>query len=221
MDDDARYRYRLTFSKGEAMRFTSHLDLYRAWERCFRRANLPLLYSQGYTPRPKINIGLPLPLGLRAEREYLDLWLTEGLPAGEIHDRLRQTKPPGLKITELEAIDPHTPKLQKRIIAANYRASFPESTLELEQLKDKVEALLAAETHHRERRGKRYDLRPLIEELEVETDEDSEGIHLSMRLKARPNATGRADEVLLSLGLNPEQAVITRDRIWLETNGSS
>ena len=57
-------RYRIFFSKTEAMRFTGHLDLHRTLERTMRRANLPLAYSEGFTPRPKFNPCLSTPVGL-------------------------------------------------------------------------------------------------------------------------------------------------------------
>ena len=56
-------RIRVTFAKTEPMRFTSHLDLFRAWERTFRRAGLPILFSQGYNPRPRMQLAAALPLG--------------------------------------------------------------------------------------------------------------------------------------------------------------
>jgi hypothetical protein len=68
-------RYRITFSKTEAMRFTGHLDLHRTWERTFRRAGLPLAYSEGFNPHPKINIGAALPLGCLSRGDLIDAWL--------------------------------------------------------------------------------------------------------------------------------------------------
>ena len=61
------------------MRFTGHLDLHRAWERTFRRAGLPLAYSQGFNPHPRLNLASALPLGFTSEGEVIDVWLEQDL----------------------------------------------------------------------------------------------------------------------------------------------
>jgi len=66
-------RIRVKFAKTEPMRFTSHLDLYRAWERLLRRADVPLVFSQGYNPRPRIQLAAPLPLGITSNCEIIDI----------------------------------------------------------------------------------------------------------------------------------------------------
>ena len=65
-------RVRITFSKQGALRFIGHLDLHRLWERAMRRANLPLTYSQGFHPQPKISLAAALPLGFSSRGEVLD-----------------------------------------------------------------------------------------------------------------------------------------------------
>ena len=70
-------RLRIYFIKNQQMRYTSHLDLHRAWERAFRRADLPLAYSEGFSPRPVLNIAAPLPLGFMSTSEIGDFWLHE------------------------------------------------------------------------------------------------------------------------------------------------
>ncbi|MFN2265763.1 MAG: TIGR03936 family radical SAM-associated protein, partial [Anaerolineales bacterium] len=64
-------RIRVKFAKTEPMRFTSHLDLYRAWERLLRRADLSLVFSQGYNPRPKLQLAAPLALGITSQAEII------------------------------------------------------------------------------------------------------------------------------------------------------
>jgi radical SAM-linked protein len=70
-------RLRITFAKTEAMRFTGHLDLHRTWERCFRRARLPLAYTQGFNPHPRLNLAAALPLGFTSQGEMIDAWLEQ------------------------------------------------------------------------------------------------------------------------------------------------
>ncbi len=212
-----RYRYRLRFAKTEAMRWTGHLDLQRAWERTFRRARLPLLYSQGFNPRPRLQLAAALPLGVTGEEELLDLWLTEALEPGALAERLRPALPPGLELKGVCAAPAQEPALQRQVRAAEYRVTWLEAPPPLEKLRAAVERALAAQEIPRERRGKRYDLRPLIEELRVEAGEPP---GLWMRLAAREGATGRPDEVLAALGLDPAEARVVRTRLVLEIQGS-
>ncbi|MCX6060238.1 MAG: TIGR03936 family radical SAM-associated protein, partial [Chloroflexi bacterium] len=81
-------RARITFSKQGALRYTGHLDLHRLWERAMRRAELPLAYSLGFHPQPKISIASALPLGFSSLGEVLDVRFSEELSAHEIASRL-------------------------------------------------------------------------------------------------------------------------------------
>jgi len=81
-------RVRIFFAKRERVRYISHLDVLRYWERAIRRAGLPLSYSQGFTAHPKLQFAGPLPLGYLAEREVVDVSLDERVPLSEIAGRL-------------------------------------------------------------------------------------------------------------------------------------
>ena len=72
-----RHRLRITFSKGDTLKYTSHLDLMRIWERSLRRAGAPLAYSSGFNPRPRLQLAAALPLGHTGEAEWLDALLEE------------------------------------------------------------------------------------------------------------------------------------------------
>jgi len=91
-------RLRIHFAKTEAMRYTGHLDLHRAWERTFRRAMLPLAYSQGFRPHPRINLGCALPLGFTSQDEVVDIWLEQSNPIQEIESALQSAIPPGIQL---------------------------------------------------------------------------------------------------------------------------
>ena len=77
-------RIRITFAKQGALRYTGHLDLHKLWERAARRAELPLAYSQGFHPQPKMNIAAALPLGFSSRCEVMDMRLEHEIPAGRI-----------------------------------------------------------------------------------------------------------------------------------------
>ncbi len=201
-------RIKIAFSKTEAMRYTSHLDLQRTWERTLRRAQLPLAYSQGFNPHPKINLGAALPLGFTSDAEIIEVWLEEQAPLREIESALTPVLPPGLKVQDIQETERRVPKLQNLIQSTKYQVKLAESTPDLAE---RVADLLSKTSIIRQRRGKEYDLRPLI--LALENEEER---HLQMHLRAQPGATGRPDEVLLALDIDPLSAHIHRSEIILE-----
>lgn len=201
-------RYRILYGEHDELRFAGHLDVYRAWERTFRRASIRLASSAGYNPRPRINIGLALPLGCSSKGDLMDVWLTEAIEPDELLRRLRAAAPPGLRIEAAQAVEDQQPKLQRVIRAAEFEVALPAETME--PIEPRVVELLEARAIPRKRRGKSYDLRPLIEDLAVRPD----GV-LWMRLAAGPQGVGRADEVLRALGLEAESYLPCRVRLIL------
>ena len=202
-------RYRITFGKGVELRFTGHLDLHHAWERTFRRAKLSLAYSEGFRPRPKINIGAALPLGCISEADLVDTELEEESDVVQLIEKLEEATPPGLTISEIVTIPDGSPKLQKLIESSEYLIPIPsEDAAALQPL---IEEMLSSEELLRTRRGKEYDLRPLIEEMSL-----TEAPELKLQLAARSSATGRPDEVLLALDLDPTPLVPRRVRLILK-----
>jgi radical SAM-linked protein len=166
------------------------------------------LFSEGFNPRPKLHLSPALPLGFTSSCELADVWVQEDFPIEELRQKLQNAAPPGLRIQDVQQILEREPALQNQIIAATYEVRLdPEPVPDALQVV--VKKLLARASALRERRGKRYDLRPLIEELELIHDANSQA-QLRMQLAAREGATGRPDEVLLELGFNPDRAHIHR-----------
>lgn len=202
-------RARITFSKQGALRYTGHLDLHRLWERAMRRADLPLSYSQGFHPQPKISLASALPLGFSSRAEALDVRFNDEIPTEEIASRLQESLPPDIQIIRVESVDEKLPALQTQVLSAVYQVELTEP-VDGSELSHKVEGILKAESLPRERRSKFYDLRPLIEELSITT---TDKISLHMKLAAREGATGRPDEVLSALGVEPETARVERTEL--------
>ncbi len=202
-------RARITFTKQGALRYTGHLDLHQLWERAMRRADLPLSYSQGFHPQPKISLASALPLGFSSRCEVLDARFNEDLPVEEVAARLQASLPPDIQIVRVESVDEKLPALQTQVLSAAYQVQLTEPVDGLE-LRRRVEEVLQAKTIQRERRGKFYDLRPLIEELEVA---EGEKTSIRMKLAAREGATGRPEEVLNALGIEPETARVERTEL--------
>jgi radical SAM-linked protein len=205
---DPVMRIRITFAKTESMRFTSHLDLHRTWERTFRRARLPLAYSHGFNPRPRLNLACALPLGFTGSQEILDAWLEQALSIADIQQALEQAAPPGLRIHGIEIIDEHAPALQTVLEASDYTLTLDEHLPDLDR---HLAALIQAESLPRQRRGKDYDLRPLVLELKRLPDGEDGRQRIRARLKAQEGATGRPEEVLEVLGADPLSTQVNRD----------
>lgn len=204
-------RLRVTFSKQGALRYTGHLDLHHIWERAARRAGLPLAYSQGFHPQPKLNLASALPLGFSSRCEVMDMRLNFEIPLTGLKERIQSAVPSGLHILEVESVDEKLPALQTLVEAAEYEVRLTEP-VDAASLEERVSLLLAASSLPRERRGKPYDMRPLVEEILLTAGPDGEaGLH--MRLAARAGATGRPEEVLEQLSILPETTRIERTRL--------
>ena len=187
------------------MRYTGHLDLHKMLERSIRRAKLPLAYSQGYHPQPKLNLAAALPLGFLSRAEVMDMWLNEDIE--NVVSALQANVPPGLTILDSKAVDDREPSLQSQVIAAEYQVEVTVADSG-SSLNGKIASVLESESIPRIRRKKEYDLRPLIEELTL-IDEN----HIFMRLTAREGATGRPEEVLDVMGIPLEDARIERTKL--------
>lgn len=192
------------------MRFTSHLDLHKSWERTLRRAGLPLAYTQGFSPHPRINLASALPLGFTGEAEIIDIYLEKDLTLEEIRSVLVPACPPGIRIEKIEMIDPRAPTLQLELDALEYTITLLEY---FPNLDERLMALLSAPSLPRIRREKPYDLRPLILDLKRLPDDPDGHPCLCVRLVARPGATGRPEEVLEELGYPPAAARVHRTQL--------
>ena len=206
-------RIRITFAKLGALRYTGHLDLHKLWERAARRAELPLAYSQGFHPQPKIYIAAALPLGFSSRCEVMDMRLESDIPLDGLREKLQNTLPTGIQVLNLESADERVPALQTQVVSAEYEVTLMGS-IDGSDLRRKVDSVLGSESIIRERRGKRYDLRPLIQELSLIPtplpDGEEQGMRIFMRLSAKEGATGRPEEVLDALGIAFEETRIER-----------
>ena len=209
MNETPPARVRIAFEKGPEMRYTGHLDLQRTWERTLRRAKLPIAYTQGFNRRARMQLGPALPLGCTSICELLDVWLSMEIEAEQVLKGLQAAAPPGLVIRDVAAVPTGEPALQNQVVAVEYEATIP-SDDRADQSQASVEAFLAQAHIERSRRGKRYDLRPLVQELEWVPG----ATMLRMKLTSLEGATGRPEEVLLALEIDPVRASIRRTRLF-------
>lgn len=208
-----RQRMRIVFARGDNVRYVGHLDMVRSWERILRRAELPVAFTQGFNPRPRLAFASALPVGCTSDYEVLDVILGEMLGSDDVHHALDQAVPNGISIVEVSEQPYKSPALQTQLTASDFFVAVADESSE--QLQSRVQSILDAEHIERQRRRKTYDLRPLILDMWVETGEGSEGIQLGigMKLAAGQAGTGRPDEVVLALGLKINSAKIHRRKL--------
>ncbi len=209
-------RIRVFFSKTEAMRYTGHLDMQRAWERLLRRAGLPTVYSQGFNPRPRIQLAAALPLGFTSETEIVDFWLETQHEIHALEDQLKQVAPPGIAIHQVEEVseeEQHAPALQSLMQSAEYLITLLQP---IPDLPERTASLMAVDHLPRIRRKKKYDLCPLIFALDVLPNDEAGHQRLHMHLSAKESATGRPEEVLDAMGIEPHLARIHRVALHYE-----
>ncbi len=205
---------RITFSKEGVTRFISHLDVARALERALNRASLPLAYGQGFNRRPKFSLAAALPLGYTGEAEVADVWLVESLSPESFLQQLSPKMPPGIVVTSAVEVPLTLPSLQQQMTESIYSVHFMHQ-IDAADLARRVDSVKAAESLIRERtrtktkRPQSFDLRPLILDMRVETDDDGVAT-LQLRLVQTATQTGKPDDVLAELGIDPLDARVHR-----------
>jgi radical SAM-linked protein len=213
-------RLRLIFSKGGPARFIGHLDLARTLERALNRAKIPVSYTQGFNRRPRMQMATALPLGYTSAYELADVLLQEKMAPEQAQQQLMAKMAPGIVILQVEEVPIKAASLQASTLSSEYVAT-PLDPVNFADLQAKVAALLAAERLERvrERRGKKkvYDLRPLILNLAAEQDGNGQ-VTIQMNLCLQPSKTGRPDDVLDALGLDPLDARIHRVMMVLQNS---
>jgi len=119
------WTYRIKYAKRRALRFISHLDTMRALKRAIARAEIPVAFSEGFNPRPKISVGPALPLGCESECELAEIALTRMLAPDKLHGLLEAALPEGLALLETLRVGPPMPKLSSAC-SVRYMIELPE-----------------------------------------------------------------------------------------------
>lgn len=206
------FRYRIDYAKKDTLRFVGMLDLQKIWERVFRRANIPICYSQGFHPLPKFHMAAPLPLGFEGNHELADVWLEKQVPVADLTSQIIFVAPAGLWINEIYSIDLREPALQTQVQAAVYRCR-PLKEIDPHEMDVHMQDLLQRGSIMRMRRNKEYDLKPLITSMTIHEDHPS--FNIEMKLLAREGATGRPDEVIAAMDYDPLDFSYCRQKLFL------
>lgn len=216
MNDNLPIKQRLyiRFGKFGALVYTSNLDVAKTWERVLRRANLPILYSQGFNTRPKIALASALPLGISSECEILDVSMREPISLEGLVERIQATSPAGLRIYDITEVPVRSGTLPTRVRSSEYRIHF-EDGIDREDLQLRVDKLINSDTMEKikEVKGKEVsvNVRALVHDLHIDADGD-----LIAHLTVGDKGNIRPDEVLAELGLSGAIVSIHRYKLHID-----
>ena len=210
-------RLRLKFGRGEGLKFLSHLDLMRLWERALRRAELPLAYSEGFTPHPRISMAVPLSVGVTSQAELMDIFLSRWMSPDSFNTHFREQLPDDIDLLESQSIGLDIPSLQSQVRFVEYRVEV-ETDKGQTEAQAALQSLLLASTlpwHHlRSKEVRHYDLRMLVDDLWVIDCCDATCV-LGMKLCCDARGTGRPEQVTKALGFPQRPRSIHRTRVIL------
>ncbi len=213
-------RLRLTYARGESLRFISHQDEFRMWERTIRRTQMPLAYKQGFNPQPHMQFAAPLGVGFSGGRELMDFRLERPLPEAEVAERLTQALVPGVNIVHLQTVELRATPLQATLLGADYTLLIQTPVLPdgRRRVKDFLARTEIWRTRQRKGHTYHYNLRPVIHELSY-GGPTADGRHVAfpLRVQMLAGATGRPDEVLAELGLTDLPHLLHRDRLYFSS----
>jgi radical SAM-linked protein len=226
----AGHPLRLRFTERGKVRFVSHRDVARAFDRAFRVNQLPLAFTEGFSPRPKVSFGLALSVGHESDAEYLDVELREPLDAATLIAPLTESLPEGIAVTGAVALVDRAPALQESVTTVDYRVTpfdLRDEPLPAHVLAD----LVAAATDRAElpvtqvRKGQErvVDVKPVITTIELVLDAAADAAVLELSLSTQPRGA-RPREVLDALaavaGIDLVEGRVVRTSQWIERDGA-
>ncbi len=216
------FEYRICFVKQNLLKYLSHLDLMKAIERGIRRANLPLAFSGGFHPHPKISYGPALAVGINSTDEYLDLELSRELNPEQILELLNTVLPDGLKILAVKRILQHGKPLSALINRASYLVIIAAPAhIKHEVIHQAGQLLTAPELNvlRVNKDGQKIvNIRPWLHNLTIkENSGDVLEIHLTGEIGGNGNL--RPDDIINYINLPVRIVSITRTGLWHETKG--
>ena len=220
-------RLRVRFSKKGKVRWTSHRDVARMWERALRRIRLPVAYSEGFSPRPRLSFGLALPTGYESVAEYLDVEMDERASGGSgdldvsrLPTLLGDALPDGVDVLAVAELEGRVPSLQHDVTSCSWELEIvgvsPDRAACLVERALGASQLLVT----RERKGRQVtdDVRAAIISLDVLGDRQA-GTLLATELATQPRGV-RPQELLQAVGPELEAGRACRTHQWIERDGA-
>ena len=193
------FSYRVRFTKTDKMRFLSHHDLMRLFERALRRTGLPLRMTEGYNPHPVMAFPTALGLGIESLDEILEFELTSWTAPRQLEKLLGEQLPQGVTVASAEAFDR---KQRSYVSFVEYEAECPG---QLEGVADRIRAFLALKECPVERvsdkGSKTVEIRQYVLALDAEKD------HVYLRIRITDQGTAKPEEVLRAIGLRTDEKI--------------
>jgi len=210
---------RIRFTKAGRVRFISHRDVARLFERALRKLQLPVAYTEGFSPRPKLSFGLALTVAHESEAEYLDVELKHAVDLEALPAELTNALPDGMAVEAVLVNEPGTASLQQAIVSCDWMIEVLGATED--RIQTAVADVLAAEElpMERVRKGKTSvaDVRPAILSLEIAGPTD-DGVLLSATL-ATESLSLRPSELVQVLGHDLSEGSVRRTHQWIIVDG--
>lgn len=209
-------RLRLIYGIAGALSYASVLDIGRVWERLLHRARLPLTYTQGFNPHPRLQFAAALAVGYTSNYEVLDLLLSELVDPEEALGKLRDQCPAGLTILRIEQVPLDAPSPQATLRQISYRLEI-QSGASAAEIQRSIAVLLAQASfvYQRQRKGqiRSFDLRPLV--LDIRYIGEQAGRHIVvLDLLFKAEGSIRPEEVISALTLPFERLAIHRTALF-------
>jgi radical SAM-linked protein len=209
-------RLRVTFGRGDDMKYVTHLDMMRFWERALRRAGVPLSYSEGFSPHAQIAMAAPLAVGVTGDAELMDVFLQTPMRPRAFAAAIAPQLPPAVWVVDVREAALSLPALQADMRAAEYEVDVP--VPESIDPHEAAAAFLASETipweHRREDEVRQYDIRAMVRDLTV-ARAGAGTATVRMTLKNDSSGSGRPEQVAAALGFGAPTR-IHRTRLVLE-----
>ena len=229
MRGDAGFPLRIRFAKRGPVRFVSHRDVARAFERAFRVAELPVAFTLGFSPRPKVSFGPALAVGYESEAEYLDVECTHDVPGDDVAAVVNTALPEGMAVTGIAPLADRAPALQEIITSLAYRVTL--DPVDDDVLLGAVNALLAQRELPVEvtRKGERAveDIRPAVLSLGVlsSATQSGEAPMFELEIATKPRTLRVADVVAGLRTMHEDAATLVEHRVvrthqWIERGGA-
>ncbi|MBA7714869.1 hypothetical protein ES703_123901 [subsurface metagenome] len=211
-------RLRIRFCRGQEVKFISHLDILRLWQRALHRAGISVAYSEGFSPHPRISLAAPLPIGVTSQAELMGILCTKWVSPHFFTATVSQQLPPGIEILQVYQVALTMPSLQSQVRYAEYRVEV-ETEKGQGDIESAVTSLLSIKhlpwQHQRNTGTRNYDLRTLIGDLWL-IDWRSGSCTVGMRLRCDNSGSGRPEQVTTALGFAHHPQLIHRTKLILE-----
>lgn len=215
-------KYRLEITKGESVRYISHLDFASLMQRAICRAHLPAAYSEGFNPHMKISFASALSVGITSEAEYMDLELKKDICQPELFDKLSKALPPEVKLLRAKQIDMRAKALMSIVDEGSYFISLPckddlnTITNAIEKFNQAKEIIIVRETP---KKRKEIEIKQYLPKAMKYTLKD-DTLNISLNIKITSTGTTKPNEVLdvlkneYKLNIAVENALVCRTGLY-------